>query len=187
MRVIAGKARRIQLSVPAGKNTRPTADRIKETLFNMIQNDIEDAAFLDIFSGSGGIGIEAASRGARKAVLIENDRTAITCIKENIKRTKLGEEVILLSSEVMQALRHLVHSGEKFDIVFMDPPYNKDWELKVLNFLKNGDILADDALIIVEASMETDVEPILALGYTLERVKEYKTSKHIFLHLGGKG
>lgn len=181
MRVIAGSARRIQLSVPQGRNTRPTSDRIKETLFNILQDEIEDAVFLDIFSGSGGIGIEAVSRGAQKAVLIENDRNAIMCIKENIRRTRLEEKVVLHQAEVMQALRHLECGTDKFSMVFMDPPYNKSWELKVLHFLRHADILAEDALLIVEASMETDVEPIAASGYALERVKEYKTSKHIFL------
>lgn len=181
MRVIAGSARRIQLSVPQGRNTRPTSDRIKETLFNMLQDEVEDAVFLDIFSGSGGIGIEAVSRGAKKAVLIENDRNAIICIKENIRRTRLEEKVVLHQAEVMQALRHLECGADKFSLVFMDPPYNKGWELKVLHFLRHADILTEDALVIVEASMETEVAPIAASGYALERVKEYKTSKHIFL------
>lgn len=181
MRVIAGSARRIQLSVPPGRNTRPTSDRIKETLFNILQDEVEDAVFLDVFSGSGGIGIEAVSRGAQKAVLIENDRNAITCIRENIRRTRFEEKVVLHQMEVMQALRYLERGTDRFNLVFMDPPYNKNWELKVLSFLRHADILAEDALIILEASMETDVEPVVASGYTLERVKEYKTSKHIFL------
>ena len=99
MRVIAGKARRTNLVTPEGKNTRPTSDRIKETLFNMLQQELYDVRFLDIFSGSGGISIEALSRGAKEAVMIDNDAAAIRCIKENIKRTHFedsrGEHLIL--------------------------------------------------------------------------------------------
>ena len=89
MRVIAGSARRIPLVAPEGKNTRPTTDRIKETLFNMLQDDIPGCQFLDLFSGSGGIGIEALSRGAKQAVLVEFGKEALECIRKNLEKTKL--------------------------------------------------------------------------------------------------
>ena len=87
MRVIAGNARRLLLKAPLGDNTRPTTDRIKQTLFNMIQNEVPGSVFLDLFAGSGAIGIEALSRGADYAVFVENDKNALTCIEENLKHT----------------------------------------------------------------------------------------------------
>lgn len=180
MRVIAGEARRIQLVTPEGKNTRPTTDRIKETLFNVLQQEIPGCRFLDLFSGSGGIGIEAISRGARHSVFVDNDRAACACIRENLHKTRFEDRSTLLSMEVMQALRSLDHK-ETFDVIFMDPPYDKGLELKVLGYLAHSELLGEDALIIVEASLDTELEPLLSCGFTLKKVKEYKTNQHIFL------
>ena len=125
MRVIAGKARRIQLKSMEGMNTRPTTDRIKETLFNMLSQDIYGCHFLDLFSGSGAIGIEALSRGAARAVFVEKNPKACTCIRENLTFTKLADSGTLLNMDVMQALRSLEGKGV-FDCIFMDPPYNHE-------------------------------------------------------------
>ena len=107
MRVIAGIARSMPLKAAEGDNTRPTTDRIKETLFNMLQSDIAGCRFLDLYSGSGAIGIEALSRGAKEAVLVENARQAIAVIKDNLTFTKLAEHGKLLNMDVLQALRSL--------------------------------------------------------------------------------
>ncbi|MDY5180342.1 16S rRNA (guanine(966)-N(2))-methyltransferase RsmD, partial [Butyribacter sp.] len=135
MRVIAGKARRTNLVTPEGKHTRPTSDRIKETLFNILQNELYDISFLDIFSGSGGIAIEALSRGAKEAVLIDNDTEAVRCIKENIKRTHFEDMTTILKMDAISALKKLEITEKKFDIIFMDPPYNHEIEAKVLDYL----------------------------------------------------
>ena len=111
MRVIAGKARSLRLKTIEGMNTRPTTDRIKETLFNMIQPSIADSRFLDLFAGSGGIGIEALSRGAREAVFVENNPKAMMCVKDNLKFTKLEGKAVTLTTDVMNALYKL--EGEK--------------------------------------------------------------------------
>lgn len=132
MRVIAGSARRLVLKCPEGKHTRPTTDRIKETLFNILQGEIVDARFLDLFSGSGGIGIEALSRGAKQCVFVENEREAVTCIKQNLKTTRLSDQAQVMAMDVMQAIRRLDSLHEPFDIIFMDPPYHKDFEIKVI-------------------------------------------------------
>ena len=107
MRVIAGKARRLPLKTIEGLDTRPTTDRIKETLFNILQNDLYDIRFLDIFSGSGGIGIEALSRGAKEAVFVENDRAAVRCIQDNLKFTHLEQQATVLPFDVLAALARL--------------------------------------------------------------------------------
>ena len=177
MRVIAGTARRIQLETVKGNNTRPTTDRIKETLFNIINNDLYDIDFLDLFSGSGAIGIEALSRGANSATFVENNRNAIKCIETNLEKTNLKEQGNIVFGDVMRSLESLQLKKQKFHIIFMDPPYNKQLENKVLESC----ILDNDTLIIVEASLETDFSFTLNLGYEIKKEKIYKTNKHIFL------
>ena len=107
MRVIAGSARHLKLKTIEGMGTRPTTDRIKETLFNMLSFYVEESRFLDLFSGSGGIGIEALSRGASQAVFVEQNRKAAACIEENLNHTHLGEKAVVMSKDVMTALRIL--------------------------------------------------------------------------------
>lgn len=182
MRVIAGKARRTNLITPEGKHTRPTSDRIKETLFNMLQQEVYDTRFLDIFSGSGGIAIEALSRGASEAVMIDNDNEAVRCIKENIKRTHFEDVTRVLKMDAVSALKKLETTGNAFDIIFMDPPYNHDIEAKILKFLSNSDIVHKDTLIIVETSLETDISYMYDI-YNVEKVKEYKTNRHVFIRI----
>ena len=137
MRVIAGKARRLNLKTIPGIDTRPTTDRIKETLFNILQPELLECRFLDLFSGSGGIGIEALSRGASYAVFVEKNPKAAACIRENLAFTKLAEDGKLLNMDVLQALRSLEGKGV-FDIIFMDPPYNNELERQVLEYLKDS-------------------------------------------------
>ena len=180
MRVIAGSARRLTLKTIEGMDTRPTTDRIKETLFNMIQNDIYGCTFLDLFSGSGAIGIEALSRGAKEAVFVEKNPKAAACIKENLAFTKLAEGGKLLNMDVLQALRSLEGKGA-FDIIFMDPPYNKELERQVLEYLQDSTVADENTLIIVEADLETDFSYAEGLGYKQLRSKEYKTNKHVFV------
>lgn len=182
MRVIAGTAKRLQLKTVKGDNTRPTTDRIKETLFNMLQNDIEGCRFLDLFSGSGAIGIEALSRGAKEAVFVENNKEAINCIKENLIFTKLVNSGIVMSYDVMTAISMLEGRNAKFDIVFMDPPYNKEIEKEVLDRLKQSEIVDSDTMIIVEASLNTSFSYLRDMGYELFKEKKYKTNKHMFIY-----
>lgn len=182
MRVIAGSARRVQLQTPAGMETRPTTDRIKETLFNMLQPYLCDCHFLDLFSGSGAIGIEALSRGAKQAVFVEMGQEPLRCIKNNLKNTKLEGQAKILAMDVMSALQQLNQQGETFDIIFMDPPYRMEWERKVLEFLLQSKIVYEDTLIIFEASLDTDLSYIEDMGYTIQKIKKYKTNMHVFLY-----
>ena len=180
MRVIAGIARSMPLKAAEGDNTRPTTDRIKETLFNMLQSDVAGCRFLDLYSGSGAIGIEALSRGAKEAVLVENARQAIAVIKDNLTFTKLAEHGKLLNMDVLQALRSLEGKGV-FDIIFMDPPYNNELERQVLEYLKDSTVADKNTLIIVEADLQTDFSYVASLGYRQLRTKEYKTNNHVIL------
>ncbi len=186
MRVIAGSARRIVLKTVEGLNTRPTTDRIKETLFNMLQYQISGCRFLDLFSGSGAIGIEALSRGAKEAVFVENNPRAVSCIRENLKATHLEERAVLLQTDVLFGLKRLEDgaSREAFDFIFMDPPYNCGWEASVLAHLTHSCLADKDTTVIIEASKETSEAFIKDLGWELLRVKDYKTNKHIFTAKG---
>ncbi len=180
MRVIAGKARRLALKTIEGQDTRPTTDRIKETLFNMLHGDMPDCCFLDLFSGSGAIGIEALSRGARLAVMVEQNPKAAECIRENLRTTKLEDGAIVMNCDVMTGLERLKGKGYVFDYIFMDPPYNQDWERKVLQHLADSQLIDEDTTIIVEASLETSFDFLENLGYRIIREKDYKTNKHVF-------
>lgn len=180
MRVIAGKARRLALKTVPGMDTRPTTDRIKETLFNILQADLPDCRFLDLFSGSGAIGIEALSRGARTAVFVEKNPKACACIRENLNFTRLSEDATLYQMDVLQALR-LLEGKEIFDLIFMDPPYHQDLEKNVLQYLRGSTILDEHTQIIIEADLNTDFSYTLDMGYELLRIKSYKTNQHVFL------
>lgn len=180
MRVIAGKAKRLQLKTPKGMDTRPTTDRIKETLFNMIQDELYDIYFLDLFSGSGGIGIEALSRGAKKAVFVEQSREAVAIIKENLQYTRLSGQADVMNCSAISAIS-MLQGRETFHVVFMDPPYNKGLEKEVLRHPAFIQILEEKALVIVEADLNTVLMDEDMVGFRLLKEKIYKTNKHIFL------
>lgn len=179
MRVIAGKARSLKLKTPEGEHTRPTTDRIKETLFNMLQSHLPDAVFIDLFSGSGGIGIEALSRGAAHAYFVDNNKQAVGCITDNLKFTKLIEQATVLSQDVLCALDS-IHEKD-VDIIFMDPPYNAGYEKRVLEYLSCKIYVTDRTILIIEALLYTDFSYVEQFGYQIVKEKRYKTNKHIFL------
>lgn len=181
MRVIAGSAKSLKLKTIEGNDTRPTQDRIKETLFNMIQYDIAGSSFLDLFSGSGGIGIEALSRGAGEACFVEKSRRAMRCIRENLAHTHLMERARIMEMEVSEALRRLEQQGKEFDYIFMDPPYKKGFEEAVLKQLDQSLICTEDTIVIAESSLDTEISDSWFQNLHIIRVKEYKTNKHTFL------
>ncbi len=180
MRVIAGKARHLPLKCIDGLDTRPTTDRIKETLFNMIQNDIPGCRFLDLFAGSGGIGIEALSRGAKSAVFVEKNPRAAACIRQNLQFTRLDPAAELIQADVFAALGRL-EGQSAFDVIFLDPPYRMGLERKVLEVLSSSSLADNNTCIIAEASLDTDFDYLEPLGYETVRYKKYKTNAHIFL------
>ena len=181
MRVIAGKAKSLPLKTIDGMGTRPTTDRIKETLFNMIGLWVPGADVLDLFAGSGGIGIEAISRGARKAVFVEKNKQAAAVIRENLTFTRLADQGSVLEMDVFAALQELDRQGHRFDVIFMDPPYNQLWEKRVLELLAKTELLGEDGVVITEASMETSFDYVEMLGFVITRTKKYKTNQHVFL------
>lgn len=178
MRVIAGTAKSLRLKTPEGMDTRPTTDRIKETLFNMLQPYLCGAVFVDLFSGSGGIGIEALSRGARHAYFVENEKKALSCILENLRFTHLADQATVLKTDVLSAL-YGIHEKEA-DIVFMDPPYDCGHEKRVLGVLRELPWVTEHTLIVIEAPLQSDLSWLEELGFSLEKEKRYKTNCHLF-------
>ncbi|MGN0383727.1 MAG: 16S rRNA (guanine(966)-N(2))-methyltransferase RsmD [Eubacterium sp.] len=181
MRVIAGKARHLHLKTVKGMETRPTTDRIKETLFNILQYDIPGCIFLDLFSGSGAIGIEALSRGADKCYFVENSKSAQECIKYNLEFTRLKDAAVIIKTDVLTAIKQISCQNIIFDFIFMDPPYNKEIEKDVLKELAVSGLIDEYTTIIVEASLNTNFDYLQDMGYKLLRKKDYKTNSHVFI------
>lgn len=174
MRIITGTARGTKLQTLDGDATRPTAERVKEAIFSMIQFDLTDATVLDLFAGSGQLGLEALSRGAEKAHLVDKSADAVAIIKANAQKTHLWERCRLVLSDYAEYLR--VSKGkQKFDFVFLDPPYGSGMLQNSLKLLADADLLADGAWIICEDETE-DIfgdDEALAAKYTVEKQNRY--------------
>lgn len=181
MRVVAGKARSLQLMAVPGMDVRPTTDRIKETLFNMITNEVPGSRFLDLFAGSGAIGIEALSRGAEKAVFVDKSRAAIQCIQKNLEHVKMSKDATVLQLDALASISRLEQKKEQFDVIFMDPPYDCMLEKQVLLRLADSTIVTENTLIIVEASLATEFDYLEENGYRVRKDKLYKTNRHMFI------
>lgn len=150
MRVISGNARGKKLVSLEGMNTRPTLDRVKEALFNIIQFDIADKDILDLFAGSGAIGIEAISRGAKSATFCDNSIDAVKIIKTNIENTRSKDKATVINKDYSLALKQLEKENKQFDIIYLDPPYKTDFANKAIEEIINLNLLSKDGIIIVE-------------------------------------
>ena len=179
MRVIAGECRSLPLKTPKGEGTRPTADKIKETLFNILQNEVPGACFADFFAGSGGIGIEALSRGARKAYFIENGKEPLSCIGHNLQFTKLADRAVVLKSDAFAAVSRIYE--KRVDIIFIDPPYGLGYDKRLLQLLYDAPWVGEESIVIVEEERDADFSGTESLGFTVYREKLYRTNKHVFL------
>lgn len=168
LRIISGTARGIKINAPDTKNTRPTLDRVKESVFNILMPYIGDTVVLDLFAGSGNLGIEALSRGANRAVFVDNSNLCVKVISENLKKTKFIDKAEILNMDVFRALSHLREKGEKFDIVFMDPPYNMNFLAKTLQMLNDFDIISNDGIVACEHHED---EPAPDMVGNLEKVR----------------
>ena len=180
MRVIAGKRKHFTLKTLEGLSIRPTTDKIKETLFNMIQFELSNINFLDLYAGSGAIGIEALSRGAKQAVFVDNNVEAIKIIKENLKKTDFLDDSIIIHSDVVKAISNLNYD-KIFHIVFMDPPYNQNLYIDTLKILSNKKFIDDETIFILEMDKNDNVDTALSFGYTIIKQKIYKNNMHLFL------
>jgi len=159
MRIITGSARGCRLKTPKGLDTRPTADRIKESLFNILNFEIPGRQVLDVFAGTGALGLEALSRGAERAVFV--DQATDSLIRENAEHTHLADRSEVLRGDVFQIMQRLSSAGRRFDLVFCDPPYRKGlWE-KALVFLDERELLLPEAIVVVEHGMDENDRPQL--------------------------
>ena len=168
MRVISGSVRGRRLKTPENYDIRPTTDNVKESLFNIIQFDIEGRRVLDLFAGTGQLGIECLSRGADSVVFIDQSREAVKIIKENLKACGLSAPVLQ-----QEALSYL-HGCGSFDLIFVDPPYDSGLYEPVLNVINSVDILSDGDIIVCESRRETPM-PELAAPY--QKRREYRYGK----------
>ena len=180
MRIISGKARGTKLYTLDGTATRPTLDRVKESLFNIIQNDIEDSTVLDLFSGSGAIGLEFLSRGAKRAVLCDSSKDAIKIIKQNVQKTHFEEKVEVYNMEVTKLVERL--QNQKFDIIYIDPPYATDFIKISLEKIIEYELVNENTKIIVETDDETRIlNQIEKMDVEITDKRKYGRATIIFL------
>ena len=176
LRVIGGKHRSRILDQPPLKTTRPTTDRTKEAVFSMIQFQVEGSVFLDLFSGSGSIGIEAASRGAAKVIGIEQSMDAINIINKNLKELKINN-MSVFRNDVISYIRS--SKGRKFDFIFMDPPYKSDLYNETIQAIADSELLKENGLLIVETSRSKEIT--IPEGLVLRKEKRYGKSSILII------
>ena len=179
MRVIAGTARSINLITPKGFDTRPTTDKYKETLFNCLQSYVGKCVFVDLFAGSGAIGIEALSRGAAKAYFCDNSKEAINCIKENLSKTKLADKAVVYKEDVSFFVKNRIK--EIPDIIFLDPPFKLHLEKDIIPLLVSTELIGEETIIVVECDYDAEFDFLDDLNLEIFKEKEYKTNKHVFI------
>ena len=176
MRITSGTLKNRKIKSRGGKETRPTLERIKEAIFSIIGDKITDARFLDLYSGTGNMAIEALSRGASRAVMIEQDKEALRIIIDNVNDLKLDGKCRAYKNDVIRAIEILGRKNEKFDIIFMDPPYQDNVTKKVLKAIEKANILTEDGVIICEHHLLEDLEDNIA---SFRKTDERKYNKKI--------
>ncbi|MPZ77139.1 MAG: 16S rRNA (guanine(966)-N(2))-methyltransferase RsmD [Deltaproteobacteria bacterium] len=157
MRVIGGNARGRRLKVPKGQSVRPTSGRVKEALFNILPRDLSGIKLLDLFAGTGNVSIEAISRGAAEAILIDSSVESGKVIRENLRRLRFTDRTRVWIIPVFRALRLLARRGESFDMIFLDPPYERNWIDASLEMIAQGSLLRSSGTLIVEHSAREQV------------------------------
>jgi 16S rRNA (guanine966-N2)-methyltransferase len=182
MRIISGKARGTKLYTLEGENTRPTLDRVKESIFNIIQQDIPQSVFLDLFSGSGAMGLEAISRGARKAIMCDKSKEAIKVIQKNVEKTRFHEKSVVLNMDFKVALENEIH--EKLDIVYLDPPYKTDYIYKAIKIMLEKNLIDKSTKVIVETDEEERViQELKDFDIKVVDKRKYGRAQLIFLEI----
>ena len=184
MRVISGKARGCRLVAPTGFETRPTGDRMKEDLFNILGPMVQGASFLDLYCGSGAIGIEALSRGADSAVFVDDSQAAIEAAKANLRKTGLCDSAALLYLPAARAIKHDL-AGRVFDLIFLDPPYKTEELAEALCYIALGGLLADNGILLAECPLDVELPNVSELR--LFRQKKYKQMQFAFFEMKGRG
>lgn len=172
MRIIAGKAKGRKLIPPATMETRPTLDRVKEAMFSMILGYIPDAVAIDVFAGTGSLGLEAASRGAKEVYLVDKSPITFPLLKENVENLKFSDFCFPLNMDSYEALRSLAKKGKIFDLIFIDPPYCKEMIPEAMKIIKENNLLQEDGLIV------TKIDSIEEIYEGYEDIKLTKSRKY---------
>ena len=179
MRIISGTARGTKLYTLDGIETRPTLDRVRESIFNILQGKIKDAVFLDLFSGSGAVGIEAASRGAEKVILCDKSKRAIEIINKNIEKTHMQDKIKVYNMNFKECLDKI--TDIKFNLIYLDPPYDTDYIEKSIEQILKLDILKQDATIIAETDNEKIISNLRNQNIKIIDERKYGRAKILFI------
>lgn len=185
LRIIGGSARGMRIQAPDTDKTRPTLDRVKESVFNTLMPYLQDATVLDLFSGSGNLGIEALSWGAQKAVFVDESKLCRKIIQGNLEKTRFSERGKILTMEVSKALAFLKEKEEQFDLVFMDPPYNMNFIVRTLQKLDVFDIIKNDGIVACEHH-EDEEAPDKVGRLSKVRTKAYGDTRFSFYLMEGE-
>ena len=186
VRIISGQNRGTKLTTLEGENTRPTLDRVKEPLFNIINFKLEDAIVLDLFSGSGALGLESLSRGAAKAIFCDNSFKAIDVINKNIEKTRNADKAIVIKKSYEKALEEIKSKNILLDIIFIDPPYESNFYYKSLELIKELELLNENGIIILETDdKERILKNIDNEYFEINDVRKYGRVTLIFLNRKG--
>lgn len=171
VRVISGSARGLKLNTPGDDRVRPTTDRVKESMFNIVQDWVYDSQVLDLFAGSGALGIEALSRGASQAVFCDNSLDSIKIIKSNIEKARVVDRSQIVSGDFKRCLRDMEAKNQSFDMIFVDPPYYEGLFEEVLDTIRSCKILKKDGIVIVEHDAKRPIGQV-------EGLEAYKEKKY---------
>lgn len=183
MRVISGTARGTKLNSIEELSTRPTLDRVKESLFNIVQPLIDESVVLDLFAGSGAIGIEFLSRGCKTAYLCDSSKNAINMIRQNLERTRLGNNAIVMNTDYKKCLQDLAKRNVAFDIIFIDPPYKDDIAVSSVEMILSLNLLKEDGIIIIETDeKEREIKELDKLDIQVYDIRKYGRANLIFLN-----
>lgn len=172
MRIVAGTRKSIPLKAVPGDLTRPTTDKVKESVFNILGPYLDGEMVLDLFAGSGGLGLEALSRGAKESVFIEKNPKAVTVLQENIAKARFQEESLVIRGDAKRAIEQLKEGQKKFDLVFLDPPYAQTKLYDLAELLIQMDLVADGAILVVEHEKSVQVEE------NIPSAELYRTEKY---------
>jgi|SRR3712207_5265405 len=179
MRVISGSARGLKLNTPVDYDIRPTTDRVKESMFNIIAPYIYDAVVLDLFSGSGALGIEALSRGAKEAYFCDKDPKSVSVTKSNVAKAKLEDRSTVMVGDYTKCIKYISDRGLRADLIFIDPPYYKGLFEEVLSSIVEYDVLERDGILLVEHDYKLPIEHVS--GLKIQKEKKYgKTAVTVF-------
>lgn len=185
MRIITGRVRGLQLTTPKNMDVRPTADRVKESLFNIIGSKIIDAEILDLFAGTGNLGLESWSRGAKKITFIDESRESLRLVQSNITKCRAEKDCHVIKGNAINVIERLCQSGMLFDFIFCDPPYNKGWIEKVITAVSRYPVIKAGGYLVVERAQHEVIQNLPA-DFELVRSEKYGETYIDFICYNGK-